>query len=725
MIKIKISLIVFTLLLGSFAKADEGMWLPFLLGRNYQDMKEHGLRLTEEEIYDINNSSIKDAIISFNGYCTGEVISNEGLILTNHHCGYPSIAGVSTAENNYLDNGFWAKNHGEEIAIPGLFASFIIRIQDVSETINSELTADMTEAEREAKIKEISALLTEEAVNGTGYTAFVEDFFAGNEFYLFVKETFNDVRLVGTPPQSAGKFGGDTDNWMWPRHTADFSMFRIYANKENKPSRFAEGNLPYVPKHSLPVSIKGVQENDFAMILGYPGSTDRYSSSWGVDQLVSKEYPTRIKIRNRKLEIMKKYMDADVNIRLKYSSRYAQVANYWKNFIGMSLQVKKNGVIEKKQDIEGLYRDYLKNVRMSFDVLGAMEGYVKATDPIVDIRSYQQEFVRRMGINQTAITFEVWVETQEKIENADNLSEAENKKNQAYMARVQPWLFNRMDKYFVDENPATELEMIHDLLDMYIEDISEDQMGEITANIAAKGHSGVDKYTAKLKKKSMFFNKDLYEKFKSKPSIKAIQKDPLYALMTDMNAAYEAASGTEEITTAKDKLKTAKRYFVAGLRDMNPNKQYYPDANSTLRLTYGNVLPYDPKDGVTYHYTTTLDGIMQKEDPTNPEFVVDPRIKETWLKKDYGQYADADGRLVVNFLSNNDITGGNSGSPVINADGELIGTAFDGNWEAMSGDIYFEPNIQRTISLDIRYTLWLIDKCFGATNIIDEMNLVK
>jgi hypothetical protein len=330
-----------------------------------------------------------------------------------------------------------------------------------------------------------------------------------------------------------------------------------------------------------------------------------------------------------------------------------------------------------------------------------------------------------MGINRTAATFGVWIQTKEKIDNGDALSTEESDALQDYITRVEAFLFGRMDAYFVDENPATELEMIHDLLTMYIDDISKEQMGELTAKIASKGHKGVDKYTANLKKKSMFFNKDIYEKFKSKPSIKAIQKDPLFALMTDMIAAYDAAVETEEIKTAKDKLKTAKRYFVAGLRDMNPDKQYYPDANSTLRLTYGNVLPYDPKDGVTYHYTTTLDGVMQKEDPTNPEFIVDPRIKETWKKKDYGQYADKDGRLVVNFLSNNDITGGNSGSPVINADGELIGTAFDGNWEAMSGDIYFEPNIQRTISLDIRYTLWLIDKCFGATNIIEEMNLVK
>ena len=709
MTRIKISLIACALLFGTFAKADEGMWLPFLLGRNYEDMKAHGLNLTEAEIYDINNSSLKDAIISFNGYCTGEVVSDQGLILTNHHCGYPSIAGVSTEENNYLDNGFWAKNNGEEIAIPGLYASFIVRIQDVSATINGVLTKDMTEDERTAAIKKMSKTLTEDAVVGTEYTAFVRDFFAGNEFYLFVKETFNDVRLVGTPPQSVGKFGGDTDNWMWPRHTADFSMFRIYANSDNKASQYSASNVPFVPKHSLPISIKGVQENDYAMVLGYPGSTDRYISSWGVKQMVEKEYPNRIKIRNRKLEIMKKYMDVDVKDRLNYSSRYAQVANYWKNFIGMSLQVKQNGVVEKKEAVEAEYRDYLKNVKMSFDVLGSIEKYYKTTNATIDLKSYQNEFVGRITINRLALAFNRWLRTEDP--------EAK--------VKFQEKLFGALDNYYATQNPEIELEIVHDILGMYIDDISTEQMGEITKALAGKGHKGIDKYIKKMKKKSMFFNKDVYESFKKDPTAKAIQKDPLFILMDDMNNAYKAAVGTEEMKIAKDALKKANRFFVSGLRDMQSNKMFYPNANSTLRLSYGNVLPYDPKDGVTYHFTTTLDGIMQKEDPTNPEFVVDPRIKAAWEKKDYGQYADKDGRLVVNFLSNNDITGGNSGSPVINGDGELIGTAFDGNWEAMSGDIYFEPNIQRTISLDVRYTLWLIDKCFGATNIIAEMNLVK
>ena len=714
--QIKISLIAFTLLIGTFARADEGMWLPFLLGRNYEDMKKHGLNLTQEEIYSINNSSIKDAIVSFGGFCTGEIISKKGLILTNHHCGYDAIAENSTPEHNYLDNGFWAMSHDQEIPIPGLHASFIIRIQDVTETINKELNAQMTEDERAAKIKEIMAILVEDAEKGTHYKAFVRDFFEGNEFYLFVKETYNDIRMVGAPPQSSGKFGGDTDNWMWPRHTADFSMFRIYANSDNMPSEYAAENKPYTPKKALPISLKGVQENDFAMILGYPGSTDRYLSSYGVKQAVNIKQPKHVDIRAKKLEIMKEYMDQDVNVRLNYSSKYAQVANYWKYFIGQTAQVKNNDVVGKKRAIEDQFSDYMKNKKIGFPIIKAMEDYYAKTNDIVDIKVYQMEFIQTVDVNVNVFLYhKYWVDA---ITSGD-----EQKKAQADM--MVGFLANRTKGFFETANLDMETKIIHDILDMYIEDIPKDQMGEFTKKIAAKGHKGVDKFTKKIKKKSIFLNKEKFEAFAEKPTLKALQKDPLYQLIADMIDAHDKVTGTDDLKVAKDALNKANRFFVASLREMNPDKQYYPNANSTLRLTYGNVLPYEPRDGVSYHYTTSIDGIMEKEDASNPEFNVDPKMKALWEKKDYGQYADKDGDLTVNFLSNNDITGGNSGSPVINGDGQLIGTAFDGNWEAMSGDIYFEPVIQRTISVDIRYTLWIIDKCYGATNLIEEMELIR
>lgn len=709
-----LSFLLGTVLFSQIARADEGMWLPFMLGRNYEDMKKHGLRLTPEEIYSINNSSLKDAVISFGGFCTGEIISDKGLILTNHHCGYDAIAESSSPEHNYLDNGFWAKSHKEEIPIPGLTATFIIRIQDVSNDINSQLNDDMTEDERAAKIKELTATLVKDATTGTNYEAFVRDFFEGNEFYLFVKETFKDVRMVGTPPQSAGKYGGDTDNWMWPRHTADFSMFRIYANSENKPADFSENNQPYSPKHSLPISIKGVQEGDYAMVMGFPGSTDRYLSSYGVQQAITLEQPKRVEVRAKKLQIMRFYMDKDVDVRLKYSSDYAQVANYWKYFIGQTEQVKKNGVIAKKKEVEKAFSEFTKGDSYYANVLSDMQKYYDESNKTVNIKVYQSEFIYTVGLNVSAFRYKFWIDA----------------KNLGTEGSVRADMINTRLKSMVEEflnkaNMDIELNILSDVFKMYAADIPQEQMGEYTRSIVAKGDKGIAKFIKAVGSKSIFTDRARFEAFAAAPTVEALEKDPLYQLVADMNDAFVKATQTDEMKTLADGLDRANRRFVKGLRLMQPDKKFYPNANSTMRLTYGNVLSYSPKDAVTYNYYTTLDGMIAKEDPDNFEFNIDPRIKEVWAKKDYGQYANAKGELVVNFLSNNDITGGNSGSPVINGDGQLIGTAFDGNWEAMSGDIFFEPNIQRTISLDIRYTLWLIDKCYGATNLIEEMKLVK
>lgn len=711
---ISIRILVGLVLFAQFARADEGMWLPFMLGRNYEDMKKHGLRLTQEEIYSLNNSSLKDAVISFGGFCTGEIISKQGLILTNHHCGYDAIAGASTPEHNYLDNGFWAKSHKEEIPVPGLTATFIIRIQDVSNDINSQLTDNMTEDERAAKIKELTAILVKDAITGTNYEAFVRDFFEGNEFYLFVKETFKDVRMVGAPPQSAGKYGGDTDNWMWPRHTADFSMFRIYADSENKPAAYSENNQPYTPKHALPVSIKGVQEGDYAMIMGFPGSTDRYLSSFGIKQAVTLEQPKRVEVRAKKLEIMKSYMDKDVDVRLKYSSEYAQVANYWKYFIGQTEQVKKNGVIAKKQGIETAFSAYTKGDAYYENVLSDMEKYYSETNNTVNIKVYQSEFIYTVGLNVSAFRYKFWL---------DAMKLGTEGSVRADMIHTR--LKSMVEEFHKNANMDIELDVLEEVFKMYVKDIPQDQMGEFTRSIVSKGDKGIAKFISSVRSKSIFTDKARFDAFAAKPTVEVLEKDPLYRLVSDMNDAFTKATQSEEMKTLSDNLDRANRRFVKGLRLMEPEKKFYPNANSTMRLTYGNVLSYSPKDAVTYNYYTTLDGMIAKEDPDNFEFNIDPRIKEVWSQKDYGQYANDKGELVVNFLSNNDITGGNSGSPVINGDGQLIGTAFDGNWEAMSGDIFFEPNIQRTISLDIRYTLWLIDKCYGATNIINELELVK
>jgi len=710
---LKLVVLTFVLAFTSlYSRADEGMWLPFLLGRNYEDMKKHGLNLTAEQIYSINNSSIKDAIISFNGYCTGEVISNKGLILTNHHCGYEAIADVSTKEKNHLDNGFWAQNLQEEIKT-SLFATFIIRIEDVTEKVASQLNASMTEAERNAKIQEIGKLLSKEAVNGTHYEAFVRDFFDGNEFYMFVTEKFLDVRLVGTPPQSAGKYGGDTDNWMWPRHTADFSMFRIYAGKDGKPAAYATENVPMTPKHHLPISLKGVKDNDFAMIMGFPGRTSRYLTSYGIDQTVTLEKPKRVELRAIRMDVMKRHMDADVEVRLNYSSNYASTANYWKNFQGEILQVKNNKVIGKKQEIEKEFTEFAKTNAEYTNVLSDIKAYYLATDKVATIKAYQAEFVGSVTSANLANAMSTYFQM---------VKGGQTERANMILERIKSIAAD----YFATSHMPLEAETAAELYAAYLKDIPANQLGKFASALAKKGTKGITKQTASFATKSIFFNKAKFDKFIATPTEKALAKDPYFIVINDVVEAYGKAVNTDEIKTSTEKFQVATRNFAKGIREMQPNKKFYPNANSTMRMTYGQVLPYSPADAVSYDYVTSLDGMFAKEDVTNPEFHIDEKIRTTWKNQDWGQYADKDrGYVVCNFLSNNDITGGNSGSPVINADGHLIGTAFDGNWEAMSGNIFFEDKVQRTISCDIRYVLWLVDRVYGAQNIIDELTLVK
>lgn len=705
---------LFVLGFSTLVKADEGMWLPFLLGRNYEDMKKHGLNLTKEEIYSINNASIKDAIVSFGGFCTAEVISQKGLLLTNHHCGYEAIAEASSEENNYLEEGFWAKSHDQEIPVPGLTATFVIRIEDVSEQINKNLTDDMTEQERSQKIRELKGELTKEAVEGTNYQAYIRDFFEGNEFYLFVTETYKDVRLVGAPPESIGKFGHDTDNWMYPRHTGDFSMFRIYAGNDNKPAEFADANQPYQPKYSLPVSIKGYEKGDFSMILGFPGSTDRYLSSWGVEQAVNVEQPKRIELRAKKLEIMKKYMNESTEVRLNYASKYAQVANYWKYFIGQSKQVKNNKVADKKRAIEERFREFAKMNPEYKGVLEDIKESYEEKEKNVIINAYQSEMIYSVDLNAIVLRYTYL----EPILNYRGKDRALEKYEDFKIAHQE---------FFNKANLDIEFDVLEALLKMYVEDISKDRQPEILKEYAEKGK--IDKLVKKIRKKSIFASEKNFEKFLKKNEeedsipIEAMKEDLYYQLITGIRDAHGAAMN--EGRSADSKLKRANRLFVKGYREMDQDKMFYPNANSTLRLTYGNILPYSPEEGKTYDIYTTLEEGLKKEDPDNPEFHVSPKLKELFENKEFGRYANEEGEMPVNFISNNDITGGNSGSPVINGDGHLIGTAFDGNWEAMSGDIFFEHDIQRTISCDIRYILFIIEKYGEADNLIEEMEIIE
>jgi len=700
------------------AWANEGMWLPFLIKRlNERDMQKMGLQLTAEELYSINNSSLKDAIINFGNFCTGEVISPKGLVLTNHHCGYDAIQSHSTPENDLLTDGFWAKNYGQELANPGLSATFLLRMDDVTERVLAAVTPEMTETDRSTAIREVMKEIIDENDGEEGeYKVEVKPFFGGNEYYMFVYEVYTDVRLVGTPPEAIGKFGGDTDNWMWPRHTGDFSMFRIYGGPDGKPADYAEENMPIKPKHYLPVNITGVKDGDFSMIFGYPGSTDRYLTSYGIDHALSVKNQTIVDIRNEKLNVMRKHMDVDPAVRLQYASKFARVANYWKYFIGQSEQLVNNKVKAQKTAQEDSFREWM-NANPAH-----AEKYGKAFDLIAS--GYEvltrTEIARTYFVEGAVQGSEALVSTLPYMMQLRGLLESNPEGADEMIAELRGGL----DVFFKDYNRALDLEMLATTIGMYYHNVDADQLPESIKEVGAKYKGDFTKWATKAFDKSIFDTREELEAFLDAPSAKVLDKDPLVALMSDIYGYYLSSISPERRVAGMD-LDAGNRLYIAGLREQNPNAKWYPDANFTMRMTYGKVGDYKARDAVHYDYYTTIEGIMEKEDPNNPEFVVPERLKTIYETKDYGSYANEDGEMVICFITDNDITGGNSGSPVINARGELIGTAFDGNWEAMSGDIAFDHRLQRTIVTDIRYVLLVIDKLGGAQNLIDELTLVN
>ena len=716
--------ILFTTLIGIFsfsAIADEGMWLPQLLqSLNEEDMQAHGLQLTAADLYSINQSSLKDAIVSLGGFCTAEMISNEGLMLTNHHCGFDAIQTHSSVTNDYLEDGFWAMSRDAELENQGLTATFLISIESVTERVLAGFdTLNLSETERKAKIGEAIKEIVAETTEGNHFGAKVKSFFGGNEYYLLVYETFKDVRLVGAPPSSIGKFGGDTDNWMWPRHTGDFSLFRIYMAADGTPAEYSKENIPYKPKHFLPISLNGVDNGDYTMIYGFPGRTDRYLTSYGVQEAIEQSGPTIVDIRSEKLAIMKEGMDKSSKTKIQYAAKYAQTSNYWKYFIGQSKGLKRMRVYNKKREIEGTFRVWVasgddKRQAKYGDALDLIEDAYFANRKINIPRTYLNEAVFQ-GAEILYFSF--------MMNNGFSaLPKEDGKEKREQLKDIK----NTAKDFYKNYNADVDEKLLSAMLEMYYYNIPKSQHPEIFQKIE-KQRFGLKKldfdyYAKKVFKKSVFASRAKFYDFLNNPSAKKIAKDPAHKTIMSIYNFYLANHYPKRKKIRAD-LEKGNRLFIAGLREMNPDKKYYPNANSTMRLTYGNVGDYQPGNAMQYDYYTTIDGIMEKEDATNEEFIVPAKLKQLFEIGDYGQYGDEEGNLRVNFISNNDITGGNSGSPVINAWGELVGTAFDGNWEAMSGDIAFENEVQRTISVDIRYTMFIIDKYAGATHLIDEMTI--
>lgn len=700
---------------------DEGMWLPLLLERlNYVDMQKMGLHLTSQELYDINHNSLKDAIVGLSRggatggfFCTAEMVSAQGLLFTNHHCGFSAVQELSSTENDYLTNGFWAKSFKEELPNEGMCASFLQRIENVTDSIIPFLPDTIKESDRAAKVKEISSRIRKRAEEGGRFEASVKPFYGGNEYYLFVFKTYKDVRLVGAPPSSVGKFGGDTDNWMWPRHTGDFTVLRVYSDPDGKPSEYSENNIPLNAPYHLPISLKGIKKNDFAMIWGYPGSTSRYLTSYGIDYNVGVFYPTIIKIFGKELEIMKERMDVNQAVKIAYAANYAGIANTWKNFIGQSRMLVRNKVEDKKRVIENdfvawyskdpqlekKYGKVLDDLKINY---GAMK---KVALPFF----YANLAGMGLDVTQMAGQFDV-------------LKSAMEKKNKTLIEETKADLKKAVKNHFKEYDQAIAQKTLAELLRMYAADVNKSELPSIFARIEKDYNNDFSAFAADVYATSAFATPAKANAFIDKPSLKTFKKDLGWELNESMSEAMGKYAGA--FSTARGNVSVSNRFFIAGLREMNPALVKYPDANSTMRMTYGSVLDYYPADAVHYDYVTTLKGVMEKEDPTSDEFRVDQKLKDLYKAKDFGPYGE-NGEMIVCFLTTNDITGGNSGSPVINGDGQLIGLAFDGNWEAMSGDIMFEPDLQRTINVDIRYVLFIIDKFAGATNLINELTIVK
>ncbi|WP_294139559.1 S46 family peptidase [uncultured Sanguibacteroides sp.] len=713
------------ILLALPSMADEGMWIPMLLKKyNIEEMQKAGFKLTAEDIYDINHASLKDAVIGlgredspFHHFCTGEIVSNEGLVITNHHCSFGMIQAHSSLEHNYLKDGFWAQDKKAELANPKITASILVRMEDVTDKINAVVKSGMTEEERNEAVTQAARRLEAEAVKGTNLKANIKPYFNGNQYFLSVFKIYRDVRLVGAPASAIGKFGGDTDNWVWPRHTGDFSVLRIYAGKDNEPADFSQDNIPYTPAKYFKVSTGGVKEGDFTMVFGYPGTTQEYLTSHAIEQIANVEDPHKIKIRTAKLNVMNAAMNSDELLRIKYAAKAANVANAWKKWQGEIKGLEHFKTVEQKKRLEQQFDQWA--------VSGQNPQYIGLTNRYRELYEGRKDYALA-----NAYAMEAGLRGAEIVGLVSSLSKLfdlydkiDNKEE------YKKLLTEKIEAFYKDYDVATDQKIMAEMLRLY----NNDELGEewiperikLNSKYARHGEKGYDYYAADIFKKSLFTHREAlldFVKNVTPKNLEKIKKDPVYQFMDGIQELVKEKI-KPELTRIQNELKTLDRLWMAGLMEMQPNKTFYPDANSTLRIAYGKIAGYTPSDAVYYKHYTTLEGIMEKNNPAIYDYDVPQRLKELYESKDYGSYAQ-DGEMPVCFIATNHTTGGNSGSPVLNADGNLIGLNFDRAWEGVMSDMQYSPEICRNIAVDIRYVLFIIDKYAGARHLIEEMEIV-
>ena len=694
-----------TLSATGILRADEGMWIPMLLQRNEAAMQRAGMHISAQDIYDINNASLKDAVLLFGSGCTGEFVSHEGLVLTNHHCGYGQIVSHSTVEHDYLTNGFWAMNRSEELACPGLTVTRLVRMEDVTAQVLEGITDQTSEADRDSIVEKNIQSVTAKATEGTHYKAIVKPFYYGNQYFMYVNEVFTDVRLVGAPPSNIGKFGGDTDNWMWPRHTGDFSVFRVYVGRDGKPADYSTDNVPYQPIKHLAISLRGVDEGDFTFVFGYPGTTRRYVTHDAVDLAANQQNPVRIALRDIRLSHYNAAMAKSPAQRLKYASRVASIANGWKKWQGESLGIERLHGVEQKLDQEALFRTWAADKPQYRDVLDSLEANYATLRDVELEWTYFSEAVLASDFMQRAYRLF-------RIQRNGDTSLVTSMRTDS-------------ERYFEDfdlHSPVDEAIFVETFLYMW-------ERGYAPyMNLRHSTAAEVEATLHKIYAKSILNNPKKLDKvlsLKRDKMLHAIGTDPAVDLFSvAYNYCYDGDK-RQRYSATSDNIQRLMRTYIRGMMEQYPDSNFFPDANLTLRVAYGHVEGFKPKDATYYTAYSTLDGIIEKENPDIYDYRVEPKLKELWRNKDYGQYANSKGEMATCFIATNHTTGGNSGSPVLNADGQLVGINFDRCWEGTMSDLLFDPAYCRNISLDIRYCLFIIDKFAGARHLVDEMTLVK